>query len=485
MKPFTRRSFMTRTAAGAALAAGCATRQSAKSLARPAKPANVVILMSDEHNPRVSSPYGHPIVQTPNMARLAAAGTVFENAYCPSPLCMPSRSAFMAGRYVHELQTYNNCNVFQAEYPSYGQVLRDQGVYTAYAGKVDVYRPGADLGFSEMMLPGDRTWRGDTCIRRTPLFIREGAEKRAEGYGPDDNPFRTDAQRMDAALAWLNERPRELDQPWVLAVNLSKPHFPHRVTQELWDLYPEGGDLPAHGRDAASANHPYARDLRDHFRTDLFSEEQIRGLRRGYLGCVTYVDRQLGRILDALDAQGLRENTIVAYTSDHGEMLGKFGMWWKCSLYEDSARVPLIVAGPGFDADARTSTPVSTLDLQAALFHATATNRPAHWAGQPLQSLHLDDPERPVFAEYHGHGTRASAYLIRKGDWKLIHHAAAPHQLFNLADDPEELTNLAGKHPRKLRELEAHLRDICDPAAENQRACAYIDRQIEAIEARK
>ncbi len=144
-------------------------------------------------------------------------------------------------------------------------------------------------------------------------------------------------------------------------------------------------------RRRVSANHPYALDLRRHFQTDAFTEKQVRGLRQGYLAGVDFVDVQLGRLLDALDGSGFRDNTIVVYTSDHGEMLGKFGMWWKCSMYEDSLRVPLIVSGPGFPSGKRSTTPVSLFDLQAMLFRATGATRPAHWWGTPLQDIPVDD----------------------------------------------------------------------------------------------
>lgn len=446
------------------------------------RPANVVLFMSDEHNPRIASVYGHPIVQTPNLDRLAARGTVFENVYCPSPLCMPCRSAFMAGRRVHDLQCYSNCNVFSFDYPTYGSVLRDAGVHSVHIGKTDVFRSGDELGFSEMLLPGDRRRPGDTQIRRNPLAIRADGPERANGFGPrDGNPFAHDDRVVDAALEWLAAKAPNVPQPWVLVIQTVKPHFPMFVTQELWDMYPHGGDLPKYRGDVASANHPYAMDLRAHFQTDRFTEKQIRGLRRGYLGLVTYVDRQLGRVMDALDQHGLAERTTVFYTSDHGEMHGKFNMWWKSSLYDDSARVPLIAAGPGFRRGARVRTPVDLHDLRAAMFYAVRVRQPGNWIGEPLQRIRRNDPRRVVFSEYHGHGTRSGAYLIRKGDWKLIYCAAAPHLLFNLEDDPEELVNLAEQEPKKLNELVDELHDICDPIAENERAHAFEARQLESI----
>ena len=443
--------------------------------------ANVVLLMSDEHNPFVSSVHGHEKVLTPNLDRLARNGTVFENAYCPSPLCLPARSAFMAGKYVHELRAYSNCNTaLPKDFPSWGAVMREQGVHTAYIGKVDVYDDGANLGFSEMIDPWDRGTQGDAFIRRRPLFVRPGAEKRADGYGAQDLPDAAarDNRWVDQALAWLRERAPGIDTPWVLAVNIVNPHFPHYVTKALWDFYRNAGDLPLVGGDAETAHHPYCADLRAHFKTMEFNEEQTRGLRRGYLGCVTYVDSQIGRLLDALEDAGLADDTVFVYTSDHGEMLGKFGMWWKCSLLEDSARVPAMAVGPGFEPERRVKTPVSLFDIQAAMFDAVGASRPDDWIGAPLQSIPDDDRERAVFAEYHGHGTRAGAYMIRKGDWKLIWNADAPHQLFNLVVDPDELLNLYDQHREKADELEKELRAVCSPEDEDQRAFEFQDMQL-------
>jgi choline-sulfatase len=286
---------------------------------------------------------------------------------------------------------------------------------------------------------------------------------------------------VDAALHWLGEKSPALKQPWTLAVNIVAPHFPHITSEELWDLYPGADDLPVLGLECASAKHPYAADLRRHFEAEKFTEQQVRGLRRGYLAGITFVDRQLGRLMEALDKSGQAADTVVIYCSDHGEMLGKFGMWWKSSLYEDSARVPVIVAGPGFAPGLRASTPVDLLDVQAAFFKATGAKRPEDWVGNPLQDIPLDDPHRVIFSEYHGHGTRSGGYLIRKGDWKLLWYAAAPHQLFNLRNDPDELENRYAAEPAKRAELEAELRKICDPERENQRAHAFERGQIETL----
>lgn len=279
----------------------------------------------------------------------------------------------------------------------------------------------------------------------------------------------------------MTSKAASLNKPWVLTVNVVNPHFPQYATQELWDMYPERADLTKFGMECDSANHPYARDLRDHFEADKFTEEQARGIRRGYLADITFVDRQLGRLLDVMETQGMMDNTNLIYTSDHGDMMGKFGMWWKCSLYEDSVRIPCIAAGPDFGKGRVVETPVDLLDVQAAAFNATGAARPDGWSGIPLQDIPEKDCNRVVFAEYHGHGTSSGAYMIRKGEWKLIYCMEASHLLFNLAEDPGELCNLYEKCAEKATELEKELRSICNPEKENERAHSFQEEQMRIL----
>ena len=444
--------------------------------------ANVLLLMSDEHNPFYSSVYGHPFVHTPAMDRLAENGVTYENAYCPSPLCTPSRSAFMSGRRVHQIQAYSNCRTGVApDIPTYGRVLADQGVYSVHVGKTHVYAPSSGLGFSETRNARENMGAGDPEIGRRPFRIRRAAAERATQFGVKASHLRVDLGRVDAAIDWISNTAPTLDTPWTLSVNIIHPHFPHYTSQELWDLYPQGGDLPEYGTDRETANHPRAREVREHFQTDLFSEDQVRGQRRGYLACVTFVDRQLARLIEALKASGQYDDTNVIYTSDHGEMLGKFGMWWKCSLYEDASRIPCIAAGPGFSSGVRVTTPVDLHDVQASFFESTGAERPIDWVGRPLQNMPEQDDQRVVFSEYHGHGVRHSAFMIRKGRWKYIHHLNAPHQLFDLDRDPEELLNVYGAYAGVSADLERELRAICDPEAENDRADRFVEAQLAAM----
>ncbi len=443
--------------------------------------ANVLLLISDEHNPFYSSVYGHPIVQTPVMDRLAENGVTYDNAYCPSPLCTPSRSAFMSGRRVHQIQAYNNCRTGVNPYiPTYGRVLAEQDVYSVHVGKTHVFAPGGKLGFRETRRSGADSGHGDAEIGRRPFRIRRAAAERATQFGVKESHLQVDLERVDAAIDWLSNTAPKLGRPWTLSVNIIHPHFPHYTSQDLWDLYPQGGDLPRYGAGQETANHPRAREVREHFQTGKFTEDQARGQRRGYLACVTFVDRQLERLVDALKASGLYDDTNVIYTSDHGEMLGKFDMWWKCSLYEDACRVPCIAAGPDFPSGLQVSTPVDLHDVQASLFESTGAERPSDWVGRPLQHLPESDDQRVVFSEYHGHGVRHSAFMIRKGKWKYLHHVEAPHQLFDLDKDPDELRNVYGAFPEVAADLEGELRSICDPEAENDRADRFIEAQLAA-----
>ena len=440
---------------------------------------NMLLLISDEHNPLYSSVYGHDFVQTPAMETLAQNGVVYENAYCPSPLCMPSRSAFISGRRAHQIQGYNNCRIgISSHYPSYGSLLAKQGINSVHIGKSHVYAPGDQLGFQDTKCLSKDDTEGDTEIGRHPFRVRTDAAKRATKFGIQPANLTIDLGSISASIDWLLNTAPLLENPWTLTVNLNHPHFPHYTSRDLWDLYPQAGDLPNYGLNQETANHLRAKEVREHFQTDKFTEEQVRGQRRGYLACVTFVDRQLRRLIETLKVSGEYDKTNIVYTSDHGEMLGKFGMWWKCSLYEDSCRIPCIASGPDFSSQLKVSTPVDLHDVQASLFRSVRVDRPSQWIGEPLQSIPVNDNNRVVFSEYHGHGVRESAFMIRKGHWKYLHHIGAPHQLFDINRDPDELCNVYKKYREVAADLENELRLICDPEKENDRANDFITAQL-------
>ena len=444
---------------------------------------NAIVFMSDEHNPRYSSPYGHDFLETPNMQRLADEGTLFKNAYCPSPLCVPSRSAFLSGKRVHGIRAYGNTRHYiPPETNGIGARMDEQGIHTVLVGKVHAYRPAEELGFSETLVPHDGAYFFDMAQQRQPLAVRKGAGKRFDKYGPREAPWGKDADRMEAAIDWLKNRAPTIDQPWVMYLNLTRPHFPHFCDDVLWDKYKDHGDLPEHGIEAETAQHPFMVDVRQHFELENVPEEHVRGLRRGYYACVSYIDEQLGRILSALESLDLIDTTNLLYTSDHGEMLGKFGLWWKCNLLEDAARIPCIAMGPDFSPNKQIETSVDLHDVQASVFSVTGATHPETWLGTPLETLTTEDAKKVIFSEYHGHGTRAGSFMVRKANWKLIHNIGAPHQLFDLGSDPEELNNLFDTTQEKARELSKDLLEICDPEVENQKAEEFWQMQVSRFE---
>ncbi|MEM7365386.1 MAG: sulfatase-like hydrolase/transferase [Pseudomonadota bacterium] len=445
---------------------------------------NVIVFMSDEHNPRYASPYGHDFILTPHLQTLADTGTLFENAYCPSPLCVPSRSAFLSGKRVHEVSAYGNNRIgIPEETHGIGKVMADAGVHSVFIGKTHAYRPISELGFSEVLLPsGDKDVAFDEAQQRKPLAVRHGSARRETMYGPREAPWGRDEDYTQAAVDWLLNTAGRVSEPWVLYINLLKPHFPHFCSQELWDLYADHADLPDYGPDTETGQHPYSQDLRVHFELDGFDESHVRGQRRGYYACITFIDQQVGRIMAALQQAHLVDTTNLIYTSDHGEMLGKFGLWWKCNLLEDAAGIPCIAAGPDF-GHRTVSTPVDLHDVQASVMSLTGAGLVGDRLGTPLNLIDAADHNRFVFAEYHGHGTRASSYMVRQGDWKLIHHIGAEDQLFNLRSDPDELSNACSSEPERVAALMKILRTVCDPEQEQRAVEAAWVKQVRLNEA--
>ncbi|MEM7378997.1 MAG: sulfatase-like hydrolase/transferase [Pseudomonadota bacterium] len=278
---------------------------------------------------------------------------------------------------------------------------------------------------------------------------------------------------------WLQARAPG-DTPWCLYVGLVAPHFPFAVPHDFFDLYPPGSLPPVKQHPSTGyRRHPWVElqnalmDSESNFKD---ADERLAAL-SCYYGLTSWMDHNVGQILSALDDAGLADTTTVIYSSDHGDNVGARGLWGKSNHYEESVAVPLIVAGPGTPVGT-CDTPCSLLDLSATIvdhFDAPALN------DSPGESLyHLmdaaEDPEREVFSEYHAAGAVTGAFMLRKGDWKLIHYVGFEPELFNLREDPEELTNLAPDpaHAETLARLDAALRAICDPEAVD--ALAHADQ---------
>jgi choline-sulfatase len=443
---------------------------------------NVLILLSDEHDPRISGAAGHPLARTPNLDRLAASGTRFVRAYTPSPVCVPARASLATGRWVHENGYWDNATGYDGRVPSWGHALQSAGVRVESIGKLH-YRSAADpTGFDRQHEPMHvaegigQVW-GSV---RDPLPETIGPSPLFRELGPGESAYnRYDARSAAHAVAWLEERARApAAAPWALFVGFVAPHFPLVVPQRYLDLYPpESIPMPKLLPRDGYRDHPWVAANRRHCDHDaaLGTDARRRLAIACYLGLVTFVDEQVGRVVDALGRTGLAASTRVIYASDHGDNLGARGTWNKCLLYRESTGVPLIVAGPGVPAGRVCRTHASLVDVAPTVLESVGMT-PARdaWPGRSLVALANapDDPDRAGFSEYHAVGSPSAGFMLARGRFKYHYYVGYPPELFDLDADPEEARDLATDpaYAPVLREFEGALRARLDPEAVDRRA---------------
>lgn len=447
------------------------------------KAPNFLVLMSDEHNPKVAGYVGHPVVQTPNLDALAARGTAFTSAYTTSPVCIPARAGFACGKYIHQIGFWDNADAYDGTIQSWHHVLRSRGHRVVSIGKLHFHLTGEDHGFSEEQIPMHIIeGKGDLMgLVREDLPRRGGAKKMAAMAGPGESPYTFyDKEICSRAQVWLREEGAKDDgKPWVLFVSFVAPHFPLTAPPEHYYKY-WNRDLPMpklYAREERP-HHPYLEDYRNSFCYDDYFESpaDVKRALAGYFGLVSYVDENIGKVLAALEAAGLAGNTRVMYTSDHGDNLGARGLWGKSTMYEEIAGVPLILAGPGIPAGKRVATPVSHVDCYPTIVETAgvpfASVKDTHPGVSLLDIADGKIPARNVLSEYHGMGTTTGAFAIRNGRWKYVHYAKYAPQLFDLDADPDETADLAAdpNHVGVLAECRAKLYAICDPEEVDRRA---------------
>ena len=455
---------------------------------------NVLFLMSDEHSREIAGCYGNPLVRTPNLDALAARGVVFDNAYCNSPICVPSRASLATGDHVHRIGYWDSAAAYDGRVPSWHHRVRAAGHDMVAIGKLHYRSADDDNGFSAVqhamyVLDGI----GDTHgLLRRDRRVREVSRELAGEAGRGMSVYtRYDTKVADATVRWLRERgkSREDGKPWVLFSSMVSPHYPLIAHDAFYDLY-AGIELPRprfYG-EAERPDHPVI----DHYRAtwnydEHFDEERLRIGLTAYYGLCSFLDFQIGRILATLEESGFADDTLVLYTSDHGENLGNRGLWGKCVMYEESSGVPLLMAGPGVAAGARCATPVSLVDIYPTVveFACGALDaRERALPGRNLVGLVGEHPaDRVVFGEMHDDGSMTGTFMVRRGDWKLVHYVGGPPQLFDLAADPFEARDLAGRSDTAevQRRLYEELHRIVDPEAADRRAFADQEARIERL----
>jgi len=438
------------------------------------KQSNVLFILSDEHQHGLLGCAGNQDVHTPNLDQLAARGTRFENAYTPSPICVPARASLATGRHVHEIRCWDNAIAYDGEPKGWAHRVGDAGMSADSIGKLHYRSASSPVGFRRQISPAHimggigQVW-GSV---RAPLPETMGRSPLYDQIGPGHSSYNEfDEGVADHAVHWLAEHAVQ-EEPWVLFVGFVAPHFPLVVPQRYLDLYPTDSiELPTLHPDRGYKRHPWVeRQARymDHDQA-IGTDEQRRLAIASYLGLVSFVDDNIGRVLDALREHGLEDSTTVIYSSDHGENLGSRGMWNKCLMYRESTGVPMILAGPEIPAGQVCETPVSLLDIQNTILDLVGVPEDAESPGTSMARLAItpDDPTRTVFSEYHAVGSESAAYMLANKKYKYHYYVGLEPELFDLETDPAETSNLASLPDYRglVTEFEAQLRNIVDPEA--------------------
>jgi choline-sulfatase len=444
--------------------------------------------------------HGGKVVKARTLSRLAAEGVVFERAYCNSPICAPSRFSMLSGRYPTTIGAFDNAAEFPASTPTLMHYLVLGGYRTILAGKMHFIGPDQLHGYEERLVtdiyPADFAWTPDW--RAGPSDKPSGISMRnvlEAGTCVRSLQMDYDDEVEHFAIQKLYDLARDEDRrPWFLTVSFSHPHPPYTIGEEHWNRYrddeidlPRVPAIPLEKRDIHSRWLHESHGMPEARITD----EHVRAARHAYYGMIEYVDDKVGRLLRVLADCGMRDDTIVVFCADHGEMLGERGMWYKQTFFEGSARVPLVFHAPARFAPRRVGSLASLADLLPTICELAGAT-PAEWAdpvdGRSLAALlqgASEEPEREVLCEYTDMGVIAPARMIRKGPYKLIYTHGHPNQLYDLERDPDELTDLSGS-PR-MKDIEetllARLLHGWDPDDVHRRVLASQRRRLLVEEA--
>jgi choline-sulfatase len=424
-------------------------------MARP----NILIIMVDQLNGTLFPDGPVDWLHAPHLKALAARSARFQNNYTSSPLCAPARASFMAGQLPSRTQVYDNAAEYVSSIPTYAHHLRRAGYYTALSGKMHFVGPDQLHGFEERLTtdiyPADFGWTPDYRKpgERIDWWYHNLGSVTGAGVAEITNQMEYDDEVAFLANQKLYHLSRDNDdddrRPWALTVSFTHPHDPYVARRKYWDLYkdcahlqPEVGPLTEESQDPHSKRLIHACDYQNF---DVTAED-VRRSRQAYFANISYIDDKVGELVDTLTRTRMLDDTFILFCSDHGDMLGERGLWFKMNFFEGSARVPLMVAGPGI-APALHAAPVSNLDVAPTLCDLVGISMDEimPWTdGESLKPV-IEGATRtsPVLLEYAAEGSISPLVCIREGKWKYTHCMLDPDQLFDLETDPLELTNLA------------------------------------------
>jgi choline-sulfatase len=487
MSKVSRRDFNQQLALGAASIAAfgpglkalevqSATNSGSHPASSGSKRPNFVFISSDQHSFRYAHFMGHPLVKTPNLDKIAARGAVLENNYCGSPICSPARSCMMTGMYSSDLNSFGNTTVYDGSYPTWGKRLSDAGYYCWATGKADLNH-SLNLGF-EGALTNEHSESPDiTELFRRPTIFRMGERELVDGESRNKR-FPHDVNVAQEASDFIKNKARSLDKPWALYAGFHMPHPRFSGFKEYFDYYlPLVQPVVVPEKYLEDLEMPLPYQVMRHYKriaTPIARAKIVRAY-AGYFAMITELDEYIGQIYSALEASGQLENTYFVYTTDHGEALGYNGLWLKSNLFDGAAHIPFVFSGPGVTPGQRIAEPTGHIDFVAAMMEWAGIGQVKELRGKSLTPLLTGQKETsPRFAYTEGHcgGNPAGSFLLRMGDWKLIHFTWYEDCLFNLKDDPNEYHNLidSPEYKEKATELQNKLHSLVDTEAITMRA---------------
>ncbi len=415
---------------------------------------NILIFMVDQLTGTLFPDGPADWLHAPNLKALAARSTRFVNAYTASPLCAPGRASFMSGLLPSRSRVYDNAAEFSADIPTYAHHLRRAGYQTCLAGKMHFVGPDQLHGFEERLTtdiyPADFGWTPDYRKpgERIDWWYHNLGSVTGAGVAEITNQMEYDDEVAHHGVQKVYDLARGADErPWCLTVSFTHPHDPYVARRKYWALY-EGCEhlLPQVSAMDYADHDPHSQRIFDanDWRSFSITEENIRRSRRAYFANISYLDDKIGEVMAALEATG--QGAVILFVSDHGDMLGERGLWFKMSFFEGSARVPLMIAAPGM-TPGPISDPVSTIDICPTLCDIAGADMSAvmPWTeGQSLTYLGQGGRrEAPVAMEYAAEASHAPLVSLRRGRWKYNRCTLDPDQLFDLQADPQEMINLA------------------------------------------
>ncbi len=441
---------------------------------------NFLIIMVDQLNGTLFPDGPAPFLHAPVLARLAKQSACFNANYCASPLCAPSRAAFMSGQLPSRTGVYDNAAEFASSIPTFAHHLRRRGYRTVLSGKMHFVGPDQLHGFEERLTtdiyPADFGWTPDWTKpdERIDWWYHNLSSITEAGVAEITNQLEYDDEVAHFARQRLFDLARAPDgRPFCLTVSFTHPHDPYVMRRRYWDLYADT-EIPMPAKISYAEQDPHSRRILDSCDFSRFEvgEEHIRDARRAYFASISYLDEKVGELLDTLEACRMGEDTVVVFTSDHGDMLGERGLWFKMNFFEGSARVPLLLRAPGRWAGRSISEPTSLLDVLPTLVELAGgvpAEIPTPLDGQSLVPLASGtaEPGRGVVAEYAAEASIAPMVMVRAGPFKFIYSEPDPPLLFNLLNDPQERENLAHDpaHAGLFERFRAVLADRWDLAA--------------------